>query len=339
MITFTTGNILQAEAEALVNTVNTVGVMGKGIALAFKKSFPRNFKAYEEAVKKEELQIGKVLLTETGEITPKYIINFPTKKHWRHPSKIEYVEAGLKDLVRVIETHHIQSIAIPSLGCGNGKLDWQEVKPLLLSYLQPLAGKVDVQVYEPGYNDQRVVEKEAVKLTPARAMLLHLLDQYQVLGYAVNLLVAQKLAYFLQKFGEPLNLEFEKGHFGPYAHRLQHLLKYLNGSFIYFKEEENKPGTPIHLNQALLPEVQDYLSQQLSPEQKRRVEQVLQLIEGFESPFGLELLATVDYVVQHTQIEHPEKLQEEVHKWTSRKKSLMKPYHIQVARERLGDFG
>jgi len=138
MIKFRTGNILQSEAEALVNTVNTVGVMGKGIALAYKNEFPENYRIYREAYEKGDLRIGKMLLTQTGLLLPRYIINFPTKKHWREKSNIQYIIEGMHDLVRVIQDENIQSIAIPPLGCGNGGLDWNAVKPIIVNMLKLL---------------------------------------------------------------------------------------------------------------------------------------------------------------------------------------------------------
>ena len=146
-----------------------------------------------------------------------------------------------------------------------------------------------------------MVQKDRVDLTPSRAMLLYLLNEYQTLGYAINLLVAQKLAYFLQLQGEPLNLDFEKGFYGPYAHRLLHLLKYLNGYFIWFKEEDNKPGTTVSIDQKNFQEVQEYIQNRTTAEQKERIRKVLQLIEGFESPYGLELLATVDFLMRNSE--------------------------------------
>ena len=211
MITYRVGNILESQSEALVNTVNTVGIMGKGVALAFRKTFPEAMEEYLKAVREDKIRVGEVQIVKTQYIAPRYIINFPTKTHWRYPSKIEYIETGLSDLVLKVKHYQIRSIALPPLGCGNGKLEWKVVKPLMVKYLNQIAGDVEVIIYEPRYSDQIVVHKEEIKLTPARAMLIYLLKQYQVLGYSVNLLVAQKLAYLLQRFGEPLNLEFEKG--------------------------------------------------------------------------------------------------------------------------------
>ncbi len=335
MIAFKVGNILESDAEALVNTVNTVGVMGKGIALAFKKTFPIVFEEYEKSIVNKSIEIGKVQLVKTGTIKPSYVINFPTKQHWRQPSKMEYIQKGMAALVETIKLNQIKSIAIPPLGCGNGKLNWSEVKPLMIQYLQEISNDMEITIFEPGYSDQTMLQKDEVSLTPARAMLLYLLKEYQVLGYNINLLVVQKLAYFLQRFGEPLNLDFEKGFYGPYAHKLLHLMKYINGHFIWFKEEENKPGSLVTLDKRNYYKVEKYYNELLSNEQKDRLKKVLLLIDGFESPYGLELLATVDFVIQKTGTTDFDKIQNEIHNWTTRKKNLMKPVHIQIATQQV----
>ena len=137
MIQYIKGDLLSSDAQALVNTVNTVGVMGKGIALQFKERFPNNLNRYLSACKRNELYSGKLLVVEETTMTgeKKLIINFPTKKDWKHKSKNEYIEEGLKDLVAILRERNIQSIAIPPLGCGNDGLDWVEVRrPCLLRY-------------------------------------------------------------------------------------------------------------------------------------------------------------------------------------------------------------
>ena len=336
MIHFKKGNILEANVEALVNTVNTVGIMGKGIALAFKKKFPENYKIYKEACENNQLKIGDLLVTQTGRSIPKYIINFPTKQHWRNRSKIEFIEKGMEKLVEVIQEKNIKSIAIPPLGCGNGGLNWKDVKPVILKGLETVKHSTEIVLYEPGYNNQSDSSKKAVKLTPARAMLLSALNSYKILGYSINLLVAQKLAYFIQRLGEPLNLEYEKRYYGPYSYRLQHLLKYLNGYFIHFKHEKTKPGTKITLDH--IDEVEEYKNYKLTQKQKKLLNSINELIEGFESPYGLELLATVDYIHKQLGITDTDKITEEISNWTNRKKDLMKPYHIEVANERLNEF-
>jgi len=242
----------------------------------------------------------------------------------------------MKELVKEVKEKQIKSIAIPPLGCGNGGLNWNEVKTIILREFEKVDRDVEVIIYEPGYNIQEIKSKKQITLTPARAMLLTSLRNYQVLGYSINLLVIQKIAYFLQRFGEPLNLQYEKGHYGPYSHSLQHLAKYLNGYFLNFKHEVTKPSTPVYLRN--LDKVEVYNNKNLTSEQKYRLKEVQSLIEGFESPYGLELLATVDFIIQKEEIEDTNKIIEEIGNWTKRKKKLMKPFHIKVAHQRLKEY-
>jgi O-acetyl-ADP-ribose deacetylase (regulator of RNase III)/uncharacterized protein YwgA len=303
--------------------------------LAFRKSFPAAYDTYLVAVENAEIKIGRVQAIETGLVTPKFIINFPTKVHWRQPSKLEYIDAGLKSLIHEIIEKQIQSISIPPLGCGNGKLEWKNVKPLILKHITPLESNIDFIIFEPGYSDQNILKKENVELTPARAMLLYLLKQYQVLGYSCNLLVAQKLAYFLQRFGEPLNLDFQKGFYGPYAHKLHHLLKFLNGFYIWFNEEDNKPGANVNLDHNNYSKVQSYFDQNVTLIQKERVKKVIDFIDGYESPYGLELLATVDFVMKNIGSNDIEAIKLTIYNWTTRKQNLMKPHHIIIATDHI----
>ena len=196
-ITFTHGNLLDADVEALVNTVNTVGVMGKGIALMFKEAFPENFDAYDDACKDKTVRLGRMLVFERDDLYgPKWIINFPTKGHWRYPSKMEWIEEGLEDLKRVIEREKIKSIAIPPLGSGNGGLVWAQVKSRIESALGQLRD-VNVVVYEPTSNYQNVAKRGGVeKLTPARALIAELVRRYSILGIECTVLEVQKLGYF-----------------------------------------------------------------------------------------------------------------------------------------------
>ena len=148
MIRYAQGNLLDASAEALVNTVNEVGVMGKGIALMFRERFPENTRAYADACKRNQVAVGRMFVTETGELFPRWIINFPTKKHWRDPSQREWVRTGLEDLVRVIRERGVQSVAVPALGCGNGGLSWTDVRRLIESAFAGIP-ELDVLVYQP----------------------------------------------------------------------------------------------------------------------------------------------------------------------------------------------
>ena len=160
MITYTQGNLLEADAEALVNAVNTVGIMGKGIALMFKERFPDNMAAYAAACKQQQVQTGRMFITETDEpIGPRWIVNFPTKQHWRSRSQMQWIEDGLADLRDFIEKNDVRSIAIPPLGSGNGGLNWAEVKPHIETTLGDLKG-VHILIYEPTSKYQNVAKSK-----------------------------------------------------------------------------------------------------------------------------------------------------------------------------------
>lgn len=240
MMKFTQGNLLEAPAEAFVNTVNTVGVMGKGIALMFKEAFPANFRAYEDACKQKEVTVGKMFVTENHALSgPRWIINFPTKKHWRNPSKLEWIIEGLGDLRRIVEEHQIRSIAVPPLGAGNGGLDWSEVRPEVERILGDLKG-VEVLVFEPAIKYQNVAKWTGVEqLTPARALIAEMIRRYWVLGIECTYLEVQKLGWFLERtihslgINDPLDLQFKADKYGPFSDRLRHLLNALDGTYLH----------------------------------------------------------------------------------------------------------
>ena len=339
------GNLIETDAEALVNTVNTVGIMGKGVALQFKKAFPDNFKAYEKAAKDSEIQIGKVFVIETGKFTnPKYIINFPTKKHWRYPSRLEWVKEGLRDLHNFIVRNNIRSIAIPPLGCGNGKLKWAEVKPLIINSLADIAD-LKVFLFEPSEfayeTPSKKTQSRKPKLTAVRAMVVALLNRYTVLGYELTLLEAQKLVYFLQRFGENLQLDFKKDKYGPYTHKLTHVLNDMDGHYLFgMKEITAKPFDTITINKKEMEEINKFIDDNCNIEQKQRLESVYNLIEGFESPLGMELLATVDFVinVELNNNYDPSQLKDKIYSWNERKKKLLKNEFIDIAYKRLSIY-
>jgi O-acetyl-ADP-ribose deacetylase (regulator of RNase III) len=307
MLTFTQGNLLDSDAEALVNTVNTVGVMGKGIALMFKEAFPENFRAYEAACKKKEIEVGRMFITERLDLVggPRWIVNFPTKKHWRHPSKLEWIKAGLEDLRAHVIAKGIRSIALPPLGSGNGGLEWGSVRPLIAEALEGLS-QLRVVVYEPTPRYQNVAKKVGVeKLTPARALAAELVRSYTALGLECTLLEVHKLVYFMQRslvhlcIEDPTHLRFEANRFGPFASNLNHLLNSLDGSYLHSSKRIADAG-PLDLiwfegNK------RELLKAYLGSEAKvytAALNMTALVIDGFESPLGLEVLATVDWLLQ-----------------------------------------
>lgn len=347
MIEYKKGDILKEETEAVVNTVNTKGVMGKGIALQFKERFPENYKQYKKACEAGTVETGKVFVSESGLLlNPRYIINFPTKEHWKNPSKMEYIYEGLNDLVRVIREKDIRSIAIPPLGCGNGGLDWNEVKPAIEQALSAIPN-INVILFEPSsvvYKKKERKPKKKANVTPVRAMFLSTFEKYKELGFQLSFIEAHKLIYFLQRFGEPLNLSFEKNRYGPYSYVIDHMLYHVEGTFLKgTKFKDAKPQDNIYLVEENFDEIHEFIEKELTQEQKNRLNVVYEFIEGFESPLGLELLATVDYVLKNSDNAiSKEELITRIFNWDSenpswgkRKRELMKKEYIEVALERI----
>lgn len=307
MIKFLQGNLLEAPTEAVVNTVNTVGVMGKGIALMFKEAFPQNFKRYEEACKTKEVRVGTMFVTETLTLDgPRWIINFPTKQHWRQPTKLQWVIDGLQDLRRVIKDKNIRSIAVPPLGCGNGGLEWLDVRREIERALSDLEN-VDVLVYEPTEAYQNVAKRSGVeKLTPARALITEMVRRYWVLGIECTVLEVQKLGWFLERsinelrIEDPLDLRFAADKYGPYSDRLRHLLTGLDGSYLHCTKRlsDAGPTDTIWFDEDRRGFVIAYLKQSEARDWNRVLDRTAQRIDGFESPLGMELLATVDWLIQ-----------------------------------------
>ncbi len=312
MITFTQGNLLKAKSEALINTVNEVGVMGKGIALMFREAFPSNTRAYELACKVGDVHVGKMFVSATNsDRGPKWIINFPTKKHWRNPSKLEWIQSGLLDLANVIQELGIKSIAIPPLGCGNGGLDWDQVRQLIVDLLGSL-DSVEILVFQPTLTYQNAPKQTGVaKLTPARALIIEMIRRYAILGFECSILEVQKLAWFLEKgfkhmhASDPLRLSFTAGQYGPYADSLRHVLNSLDGSYLHSQKRiaDASPYTVVGFNWEKAEILDEYLNEAPMKKYSDVIDWTQKVIEGFESPFGMELLATVDWLMSEQKVE------------------------------------
>jgi O-acetyl-ADP-ribose deacetylase (regulator of RNase III) len=306
MLRPTSGNLLDADVQAIVNTVNTVGVMGKGIALMFKERFPANYDAYARACKAGEVEVGRMFVTESERLDgPRWIVNFPTKKHWRHPSKLAWIEAGLADLRRVIGERGIRSIALPPLGTGNGGLDWGDVRPLIERALGDLDG-VEVVLYEPTAAYQNVGKTTGVeRLTPARALVAEMIRRYEQMGLECSVLEVQKLAWVLTRtlarlgVVDPLKLTFAANRYGPYADGLRHLLNNLDGSFLHCDRRlaDAGPMDVLHVSPDHVGRLADYFRGAEGAAFAEAVDATDALIDGFQSPLGMETLATVDWLL------------------------------------------
>ncbi len=343
MITYKSGDILAEETEALVNTVNCVGVMGRGVALQFKRAFPENFKAYAARCKRDQMKPGRVFVFETGAIVPpRYIINFPTKRHWRGKSRLEDIESGLESLAGEIRSRGIRSIAIPPLGSGLGGLHWPSVRTRMEAALRGF-DDVEIVIFEPGRAPagDRVNRSRGVpKMTAGRAALVGLLDRYLLglLDPFVTLLEAHKLMYFMQVAGEPLKLRFTEGHYGPYAENLRHVLHAVEGHFVSgYADGGDAPDRRLQLVPGALEEARGFLEGKADTH--ARFARVSQLVDGFESPFGLELLATVHWVAAGKPgFLDLEEVTEHTYAWSDRKKQFSRR-QIELAFGVLSDKG
>ena len=331
------GDLLKADAEALINTVNTVGIMGKGIALQFRQAFPANYDAYRAACKRGEVELGKMFVVPTNSLTPpQWIINFPTKADWRSKSRMEDIEAGLSDLIAVIRELEIRSVAVPPLGCGNGGLDWSEVRPRIEAAFAELPD-VQILLYAPEGApevDTMPVATKRPNMTQFRAALLGALERYALPGYRLTLLEIQKLAYFLQAAGQPLKLEFGKDKYGPYAEKLNHVLQNMEGHHLRGYGDRSRNAS-IHLLADASAEAAEVIA--ADTEMQKRLQRVADLIEGFETPHGLELLATVHWVAlsNPAAAANPDQAIADVHAWNQRKRETFPPKHIAIAWRRL----
>ena len=328
MIKFITGDLLRSDAQALVNTVNTVGVMGKGIALQFKEAFAHNNKIYAQACKDKALEPGKLITVLDNNLIfgEKLIINFPTKVHWRNPSKMEYIEKGLKALRKLIIEEGIKSIAIPPLGAGNGGLDWNAVKPLIIETLEDLP--IDIQIFEPNAAIKEVLQKQEVpkktELTSARASLLYSLFAFESFGEYSSLFSANKLAYFLQRMGQNLKLQFKAHHYGPYAIGVEKVLYHLNGTFLAGLEQgQAKAFEPLKLNYEKWEQVNTYVST-MNRNDQERLHQLIIFLKNFTSELSLEILATVDFILCENPAYSVDEVMGAIATWNIRKKELFK---------------
>ncbi len=342
MIEYKTGDILTEDVTALVNSVNCVGIMGRGIALQFRNVFPDNFDAYAEACKRDEVQPGRLFVFETGQLTnPRYIINFPTKRHWRGKSRVEDIEAGLYSLVQEIKERNIRSIALPPLGSGLGGLEWSNVRPRIEAAFQELSD-LRIVVFEPGGGpaDERANRSSVVpNMTAGRAVLVSLMHRYLggLLDPFVTLLEVHKLMYFMQEAGEPLRLDFQKGRFGPYAEKLRHVLRPIEGHLVSgYKDGGDAPQKQLELVPGAVEDSNAFLEDHA--ETRQRLAKVSNLVEGFESSFGLELLTTVHWVANKNRTATEYRVIDNVYSWDERKRQFS-DRQIRLALRLLRDKG
>ncbi len=342
MIIESSGDLLNAQTDAIVNTVNCVGVMGKGIALQVKRRYPAVFKAYEQACKAGDVRIGTMLPVPTGELgTPQWVVNFPTKTHWRSASKLSYISEGLEDLKLVIERLGLRSIAVPPLGAGNGGLDWSHVEPLIRTAFEGLP--VEVHLYSPS-GAPRPLRSTAKRLnmTRGRATVLALMDNYcerrgaiePLADKALSHLELQKLLYFADYFDPSLRLRFAPGRYGPYSDVLRIVIRDMEGEFVSgFGDGTDKVLnlSPISLTDEGRNRLVDYLDRPDSRKVTDLVDRVMRVVGGFEEPYGVELLASTHWVAAHEGARTLEAASAAVRTWTQRKGRIFTDRHVSIA--------
>lgn len=342
MIKLTEGDMLAADVEALVNTVNCVGVMGRGIALQFKDMFPDNFSEYADACARNEVQPGSMFVHETHQLTnPRYIINFPTKRHWRGNSRIEDIESGLAALRKVIIERDIKSIAVPPLGSGLGGLPWPAVKSRILDALGDLED-VEITVFEPRTDSDKMKRqrnKAAPPLTPIRAALVSLIDRYLrgLMEPHVTLLELHKLAYFLQEAGLSMKLRFQKAHYGPYAENLRHVLNDMEG---YYTAGYGYGGDQPEKKIEIVPGALEAAAPMVSSDEMtaHAFSRIEELVRGFETPLGLELLATTHWAIAREGARSTAEVQAVFANWNERKSNFT-PRQIAIAMDQIQSQG
>jgi O-acetyl-ADP-ribose deacetylase (regulator of RNase III) len=277
---------------------------------------------------------------------PRFIINFATKQHWRQPSRLPWIEQGLATLRQEIQQRGIRSIAIPPLGAGNGGLDWDTVKPLIADAMADL--DCDILVYEPTHAYQNVVKRHGVeKLTPARALMAEMIRRYEILGFDCSMLEAQKLAWFLcgaiqrrNLTPNPIANDFAANRYGPYSDKVRHLLDSLDGSYLTCERRvaDARPFDPIRFRHDRRDRIGAYLTSPEASRYRPALDDATTVIDGFQSPHGLELLATVDWLNRVTGMAlGVDSMMEAIASWpgpngaAERKARVFTRHHVEVA--------
>ncbi|MDE6730834.1 MAG: macro domain-containing protein [Oscillospiraceae bacterium] len=290
MFHFVTGDLLQSDAYALVNTVNCEGYMGKGIAYQFKLRFPEMNTAYVKKCKGGELVPGTLHCYETEN---HLIINFPTKNKWREKSRIEYISSGLEELVNQIQSRQISSIAIPPLGSGNGGLNWSEVKKLMLAKLKSIEKTTEIYIYEPSRNYQAVASAEP-QLSPSALILMKMkfaLDQNHF-----NDICLQKTAYFMNILSQKEYFHFKKANYGPYDHSIDVICRNIKEFQTYYNVDSTEKAYEILLKKLISQSVEEKLSY-YTP----YIEKAATFTNHFETTKDVEGAATVLFIIQKQQ--------------------------------------
>lgn len=310
MIEFVTGNIFDSDTEALVNTVNCDGYMGKGLAYQFKLKYPKNNEDYIRACKSGNLKIGKVHYYKEMD---KVIINFPTKDKWREKSKIEYIESGLDDFIILIDSLNIMSVAIPPLGSGNGGLNWIEVKSLIEDKLYNLSKSKDILIYEPSknYSIQPLIE-------PKLSLSALILMQIKMNLLEFNNFRLQKTAYIMDILLDKKYFKFKKYKYGPYDHSIDIISKNIS-EFQKFHNVQTDKAYIISINTQISKKTVNTLDIMM-PALKKSTE----FVNRIKSDTVLECISTILFIIDNNNITSEEQIVSKFKEWSKRKETIFK---------------
>lgn len=309
MITITTGNILESDADCLINTVNCEGYMGKGIAYQFKKAFPENNLDYIKACKSGNLTVGKIHVFKEKN---KIIVNFPTKDKWREKSKIWYIEKGMDELVNFINTSKVKSVAIPPLGCGNGGLKWDEVQDILVSRTKNFSEDINVIIYAPTLKNIKVNSSKAPKLNLSHLILM----KYKMSLKKFGKIRLQKTAFFMNLFMNKEYFNFKPQTYGPYAHSIEILSKDIQEYQEYYQKDTNEAFT--HAVNVLISEK---VKKELYLLDKT-IKKATELVNNYTDTSLLELAATICYIIKNNDVINEDDIINHIQSWSNRKKSI-----------------
>lgn len=338
---FKQGDLFQTDAEGIVNTVNCVGVMGKGVALEFKNRWPENFKAYKKLCDSEQLRPGHVFIYDTNDLfsdsakSQRYLINFPTKNHWRSKSKFSYIEQGLDDLIVQLEKSNIKSVALPPLGCGNGGLDWNQVKDLLIQKLSKIQN-INFYIYGPK-ETALLPEHESIPIsdmTKKRAILVKAISEFEpYFGGFLTRISLQKVVYFFQAMGISFEVSFTRNTHGPYSEELHNIFKKMEEKHFISNYIADEPH--IQASTGALAMANEFLDKFCSEQDTEVINRLSLLIQGYESPYGMELLSSIHYLVAQEAVSSIDKIILAINNWNDHKSSQFEDEAIILAYERL----
>ncbi len=319
---YTTGNLLESSATALVNTINFDGYMGKGIAYQFKQKFPENNKIYKGACKAQKLDVGQLLIHEEK---GKIIVNFPTKKEWREKSQYNYIESGLLELKKFIQENELQSIAIPPLGCGNGGLDWTKVRTMISDQLKEIASNVEVIIYEPSAATHKSNIKKPPKLTASHLLLMG--AKFKLKRFSK--LRLQKTACLMNYLASDNYFRFEANKLGRYSQAVEIISRDIK-QFQKLHSVETDKALLLARDQIISDSVQRTYNYY-----KPYLLQATELINSIGSNDKLELLTAILFLIQQNADIPEERIIEEIQNWSVEKAKKFSQISVQKMLEYL----